>query len=59
MFTRKHFQTIARTIKDNKNHKRVKNAVHNIALELANEFEKDNPRFDREKFIKACGLISD
>jgi len=28
--------------------------AHNIALALAN----DNPRFDRERFLKACGVQS-
>ncbi len=26
------------------------------ARNLATYFEKDNPRFDREKFLKACGF---
>tara|TARA_R100000306_G_C4245196_1_gene77690 strand:- start:105 stop:227 length:123 start_codon:yes stop_codon:yes gene_type:complete len=27
-----------------------------IVVELADTFEKDNPRFDRARFIEACGL---
>jgi hypothetical protein len=29
-----------------------------IAQALADELEKDNPRFDRARFIKACDLSS-
>jgi len=57
MFTRKQYEQIAEVIKDNQNHKQVKNAVSNITLELCTMFEKDNPRFNREKFLKASGLI--
>lgn len=27
-----------------------------IACKLAKELEQDNPRFDREKFLTACGV---
>lgn len=30
--------------------------VNEIALGLAREFAADNPRFDRERFMQACGL---
>ena len=30
--------------------------AEHIAKRLANYFEKDNERFDREKFLSACGL---
>lgn len=32
-------------------------ARNQIAKDLANYFAKDNPRFDREQFLAACGLI--
>lgn len=28
-----------------------------LVLELANYMTKDNPRFDRVRFFKACGLV--
>jgi len=31
-------------------------ACKNIAFDLISIFEADNPRFDKERFIKACGL---
>jgi hypothetical protein len=30
--------------------------VHGIALSLAEVFAADNPRFDRERFIRAVGF---
>lgn len=29
-----------------------------IAEDLADEFEAENPRFNRARFLKACGVIS-
>lgn len=31
-------------------------ARNQIAKDLADYFTKDNPRFNRQKFLKACGL---
>jgi ribosomal protein S7 len=31
-------------------------AAENIAKELAGMFKRDNSRFDRDKFLAACGL---
>jgi hypothetical protein len=31
-------------------------AVQSIAEDLARVFERDNFRFDKDKFMKACGL---
>jgi hypothetical protein len=27
-----------------------------MATDLANVYEKDNPRFNRDKFFEACGM---
>lgn len=27
-----------------------------VAVQLANEFAQENPRFDRAKFLEACGV---
>ena len=50
MMTRKHFKIVAEA---------VSNIVERserwlIANMLANSFEKENPRFDRDRFIAAC-----
>ena len=50
--TRKHFVMIANvvsTIDDMDTRKEV-------ALNFASEFQKENPRFDITRFIKACGV---
>lgn len=31
-------------------------ALETVAVELADHFETDNPRFDRARFLAACGL---
>lgn len=61
MFTRKHYKAIAKItdsktcvqiLSDNPFDYLLKNQVIDA---LADMFEEDNPRFDRDKFIKACG----
>ena len=32
--------------------------VHHAALRLSDRLEQDNPRFDREMFLKACGIAA-
>lgn len=34
------------------------NAVENAAFALSYYMEADNPRFDRARFLKACGVTS-
>ena len=50
MMTRKHFEMVAAAVAD------IVNRPDRwmIANVLANNFENDNPRFDRDKFIAAC-----
>jgi len=63
MMTRQNFKVIAAILKDNLiidpyseyEDGRVAQ-VHYIAVELADAFQNDNPRFDRVKFLEACGL---
>ena len=55
MMTRKHFEAQAAIIK-----KHVATAgrdfCYELAIDLADYFERDNPRFDRGRFFKACGV---
>ena len=30
--------------------------IHEFARQLSTSLQNDNPRFDREKFMKACGF---
>ncbi len=34
----------------------IRGVLAEVACDLADLFEKDNPNFDRDKFLKACGL---
>lgn len=50
--TKKHFQLVANVV----------SAIDDIdirkevALNFANEFQKENPRFEILRFVKACGV---
>lgn len=34
-------------------------SIITIVDDLANYFEKDNPRFDRDRFLEACGMTTE
>ncbi len=54
MLTRKHFEQMAASVE------KLARTHYDAALDLANDLadacEKDNPRFDRGRFFEACGL---
>jgi len=66
--TKKHFKAIADIIyiqhkeyisqynKDNNYADGYGQSCQDIANELTDYFAKENPRFDRDKFLTACGL---
>lgn len=65
MLTKKHFKAIANIIKEEYISQNYKNkdekeggkiAIRRIVYGLFWFFEEDNMKFDREKFIEACGL---
>ena len=67
MFIRQHYKAIAEIIKSNNAasaipekskafDRGVRSAGRWIAGGLADYFASDNPLFDRNKFMKACGL---
>jgi hypothetical protein len=54
-FTRRHFIRVAGIVK-----RMDVTDVHyrqNLAWEFASMFAEDNPRFDRQKFLAACGVL--
>lgn len=56
--TRKDYELIAAAIKATKppSHHQAADQQHEwTASTLADALGRDNPRFDRERFIKACG----
>ena len=50
--TRKHFEMIANVVSSIDDIDTRKE----VALNFASEFQKENPRFDIFRFIKACGV---
>jgi hypothetical protein len=57
--TKKHFITISARIKSRlqtETSEEVKGGVRLVALDLANQFLSENPRFDKGRFLAACGL---
>lgn len=62
--TRKHFQAIAEAVKRSSDRisfldlepSRMRLIMSIMADEMADSLANDNPRFDRERFLKACGF---
>jgi hypothetical protein len=53
MFTRQHYEAVAKTIKENECF------IYPSIQTMAKMFKADNPRFDARTFFKACGFIGD
>lgn len=66
MFTRQHYKVIAEIVKEAVGLdgtetdawivEHARQCGHQFTDRLADYFAKDNPRFDRAKFLAACGL---
>lgn len=60
MMTRKHFEAVARILREERQLQRERpqrtgdQRTTYIASELASLFAADNPRFDRVRFMAAC-----
>jgi hypothetical protein len=55
--TRKHFETIARRVSNRlttETDQKARHAVWLLALDIADDLANANPRFDRDRFVKAC-----
>lgn len=55
MFTKKHYEVIADTIRELEGDEKR----NLIAHKLADMFRTDNPRFDTERFMTACRYGAD
>lgn len=53
--TKKHFEAFAREIAESNQDQIPKMFAAMVVIRVA---QQDNPRFDRERFLKACGLES-
>jgi len=56
IFTRRHYQAIAEELHIEQLYPQDQGPVAEILHDLCRMFSKDNPNFDREKFLKACGM---
>ena len=58
MITRKHFEAIARDVKTlmSADLRWTNEPFSDFVDSLCYNFRQDNPNFDRDKFIKACGF---
>lgn len=60
--TRKHFEAMAALIRAEQEQPMYEDlsvcreAIRDVALRLSSQFNLENPRFDRERFMKACGF---
>ena len=54
--TRKHFRLFADMVKTEKENGADPATLSNIAEKLADIFTEENARFDRSKFLEACGI---
>lgn len=60
MTTRKHYEAVARMIhseRDDAQEQETRLVVDRIASRMADIFGNDNPRFDRDRFLRACGTV--
>jgi len=60
--TKKHYEAIAEVINDvirPYDERAVQNLVYDVTNDLADYFESDNPRFDRDRFLTACGIMEE
>lgn len=56
---KKHFKAIAAELRaaiELDSNPAAQQAVERVAEGLSNIFARENPRFDRARFLKACGL---
>ena len=53
MFSKRHYEWLARWIT---NLDLYEDVYEEIAHKLADELERDNPKFDRTRFLKACDV---
>ena len=62
MLTRRVFEQVAASVKKSVDKAgetkdlKLRDFAYDMAVELADYFQKENPRFDRDRFFNACGL---
>jgi hypothetical protein len=60
MFSKRHYDFLARFFRDSRDDAGADidmiADIAAMATDLSTRLERDNSRFDRERFLKACGL---
>lgn len=56
--TRKHYAMIAGRIRRSWLTAEDREPVEALARDMAGDFANENPRFDRERFLKTCGIAT-
>lgn len=59
MFTKKDFETTAKILRERMVEARdfvERDSVIRVAEEFADQYKESNPRFNRDRFLGACGL---
>lgn len=54
--TKKDYELVASVVKEFMQLMQTKAIPKHFGFALANAFEQHNPKFDRAKFLKACGI---
>lgn len=59
--SRKHYEAVAKAIRAERQNDdgRGAGAIASLADSMACIFEADSPRFDRDRFLEACGMDAD
>ena len=57
MFTRQHYEKLAKFIDENRTYSDYSDSVRWAIDDLCEFFQLDNPRFNSTTFRKACGLV--
>ena len=59
--TRKHYEILAAALMrsfSQATEESIRDALEELACDLSGELEKDNPKFNTQRFLKACGVMS-
>lgn len=54
LFSQRHYRKIAAFVKEMEYYSITRLHLRDKLIEM---FERDNPKFDKDKFVKACGVI--
>ena len=56
LFQRRHYEAIARVLKQRATHPSYADEANKYVLDFADAFARDNERFNEAQFLRACGV---